>query len=366
MRKINIGLLLLSNSWGGAEEICYNLARGFDKKKFEVNLLVNEFLYKYYSPTKDVNIINLGPLESNKKLRKIYSIHNIRTALHRFIKKKGINLVHANLENSLLVLGTSAGKLDIPVIFTLAGDETKLYHFPKTLENRFIKLLINRMLIDDNTTVTSVSNWLVKDFDENYKDRIVVIPNGVDCSIFKPLKNKGVSGRNSVTKNTIFYWGRMVEHKGIEDILKVAKELTDYQFAFAGKGPLSVAINSKNTKYLGFKKRRELVKLIAESSICVFPSYSEGMSISGLEAIACGKAIVASDTGFFEYIEEGRSGILVTPGDIKQLKRAIVLLMEDSQKRREIENNARKKALEYDISKSVRAYQDLYREKVKR
>lgn len=362
MKRTRIGLFILSNSWGGAEESVYNIASHLNKNEFEVHLFINEFLKNSYSKIKDVEVHNLGQLESNKKLKKIFSLISIRTQLLKTIKESKVQLIHAQLENTILVIGMSFRKLNIPLVFTLRGDETKIYHSPKTLEQKLIHIILGKILKDRNTTVTSISYWLTKDFDEKYKKEIVVISNGVDCKVFRPLKMKSPNKR----KNTILFVGRFVKGKGISDLVKVAKELKECRFLFVGKGPMGKLMKLSNTIDLGFKKREQVVKLYNKATIFTLPSRHEAFGLVALEAMACGKAIVASNLGASDYVESGKDGILIEPGNRFQLKAAIVHLMENNMLREKIEKNARKKALEYDINQTILRYQDLYKKTIVR
>lgn len=357
MRKLRLGIFILSNSWGGAEESVYNIAKNIDKNGFTVHLLVNEFLWDRYKAIDSINVINLGRLESNKKVQKVYTILKIRSRVFASVKKYHLEVIHARLENSLIVLGAGIRKLDIPAIFTLSGDETKIYNHPETLEHHIIRMILARMLTDENTVVTSISTWLAKNFDEKESSRITVIPNSVNCNKFKPLK---MTRRN----NTVLYVGRYVKGKGIEDLIKVAGRLKGYKFMFAGTGPLKNLICLPNTKDLGFVDRETLAVLYNRAAVCVFPSHREAFGLACLEAMACGATIVATAVGFSDYVENGVNGVLIGPGNFGQLKKAIVKLMKNPSWRRSLGKNARKKALKYDVKRLIRIYQDLYHQVV--
>ena len=364
MKKIELGILILSNSWGGAEISIYNLIKHLDRGHFQVYLFVNGYLVKNYSNLAQVRIVNLGVLESNKKVLKIYTLWGIRQALLKTLKKNQVDLLHLNLENSLLIWGMIKGQLNMPIIFTLRGNETKVYHAPQTLEQRLIRWLLNSMLNDKQIRITAVSNWLTKDFSDKARSKIKVIFNGVNCQMFKPNMHDKLIDNQPDGNKIVFYYGRIVSGKGIEDLIAVAKKLPEYEFWFAGKGPLSSIINLTNTRYLGFKEQPQLIKLLSQVTICVFPSLSEGFGLVGLESMACGKAIIATQTGFSDYVDHDQDGLLIESGNRQQLKTAIIRLMEDEISRKRIEIMARKKALKYDFSHTLRNYEILYRKMV--
>jgi starch synthase len=103
--------------------------------------------------------------------------------------------------------------------------------------------------------------------------------------------------------------------------------------------------------------------LLHAADVFVFPSLYEAVGIALLEAMACGRPIVASRTGGIpEVVEDGVSGQLVTPGDAADLARALVLLAGDPERRRRLGNAARARAEAFDIRATVRSLEDLYDE----
>jgi glycosyltransferase involved in cell wall biosynthesis len=205
----------------------------------------------------------------------------------------------------------------------------------------------------------SVSSWQIQNLPEKYKKKTEVIPNGVDSKTFKPINH--IKQKN----NLVLFTGRLIESKGIKEIVAVAKQLPQYEFWFAGQGPLKDIINLSNTKNLGFKTQEEIINLYNRATICILPSYHEGFSNVGLEVTACGRALICTPLGFSEYIENGKDGIIIPSKDEKALKSAIVKLMTNKKLRKRIEKNARKKALEYSWDKIAEQYLRVFRKVVK-
>ena len=110
----------------------------------------------------------------------------------------------------------------------------------------------------------------------------------------------------------------------------------------------------------------ELVKLYNQATICIFPSYRESFGLVGLEAMSCGRAVIATPLGFSEYIENGKDGIIIPAKDENALKNAIVDLMTNEKKRKMLEKNARKKALKYSWDKIARQCLNVFREVIKK
>lgn len=234
----------------------------------------------------------------------------------------------------------------------MRGSEIRNFFNKKNVfKNYFLKYwLLNSPLI------TSHSKWQIKNLPEKYKKKTIVIPNGVDIKTFKPLKNI------KQKKKIILFTGRFIDIKGIKEIIKVAKQLPQYEFWFAGQGLLNNIIKGKNIKNLGFQKTGDLVKLYNQATICIFPSHRESFGLVGLEAMACQKPVIATPLGFSEYIENGKDGIIIPSKNEKALKDSIVKLMKDKKLRDKLSKNARKKALQYSWDKVAKQYLKVFKE----
>ena len=100
----------------------------------------------------------------------------------------------------------------------------------------------------------------------------------------------------------------------------------------------------------------------------VQPSRIEAMPMAVLEAMAAGKAIVASGVGDIpRLLEDGNAGVLVPPAQPELLADAILNLLRDSSRRRRIETRAAQKALEqFDVSIMASEYIHMYQSTIAR
>lgn len=132
-------------------------------------------------------------------------------------------------------------------------------------------------------------------------------------------------------KDYVLYFGRYSREKGIEALL----ELKDISFVFAGSGPMEEEINkAKHIKNVGFKKGKELAKLISQARLTVYPSiWYENCPLSVMESIMLSTPVVASNIGGIgELVNDGETGILVEAGNIKQLGDAVKSILYDREK----------------------------------
>ena len=232
-------------------------------------------------------------------------------------------------------------------------------HFSET-SKRPRRGYLNRLLlpraIGSADIVCAPSKWLADYLEEEYNVECTVLPNGVNTSVFAPIE--GAKSRS----NVILYVGRFAANKGLREIYEAAKVLREYEFWLVGdhlKGTVRVP-SLPNIRLMGRIEHDELNQYYNQASACVFPSYWETFSIAGLEAMACGRAIIATKLGFSEYLENGRNGLIVEPGRPEELIESIKYLMQNESARSRIQTNARETALKFDWNIIINRYRDLY------
>ena len=175
----------------------------------------------------------------------------------------------------------------------------------------------------------------------------------------------------SYNPNNFLFLGHLSHAKGYCDILKVipsiAQKYPNVKFLFAGT-PTMVERNifhnsvtgksinfedpfvvfekyihgkyEQNYQYLGILDFIEKYEVIANCNTLLLPSYSEGFSMSVLEAIAYSKPIICTPVGAMrDVLKEGENALFVNPGDLKALESAIVRIIEDRDLRDLISKN---------------------------
>jgi len=146
---------------------------------------------------------------------------------------------------------------------------------------------------------------------DKISDRIVAIPNGVDTNLFSLPENKYQANKDG---EYLLFVGRLVRQKGVDVLLHAMQYILkgfsgkNIKLKIVGEGPpeyeiwlkeLSAHLNIKdNVEWLGWVSHgNELVRLYQNAKIVVIPSIYEPFGIIALEAMACGRPIVASDEG---------------------------------------------------------------------
>lgn len=235
--------------------------------------------------------------------------------------------------------------------------------FPDNMRNQsYSKLEVCQMLMSDG--VIAVSQYLRSLFlkECNFKKNITVIPNGIEFEKFYPV----FDGESQ--DPLVLFVGRLEEAKGVEfigeampTILSVFPKTKfmfigdDYEFKKKKKlfsQYLKEMVNAENILILKSIPQEALLKYYHTCWLCVFPSLFESFSLVVLEAMACGKPVIASAVGgVLEIIDHGRTGILVPPRNSLAIANAVIELIKNKQLRIAIGNNSRM-AVEsnYDVS----------------
>jgi glycosyltransferase involved in cell wall biosynthesis len=230
-----------------------------------------------------------------------------------------------------------------------SGEKSILSFYPiiKLLQQNYAKRVSKFIAVSNATKKLSIEQLKI---DEG---KIDVVYNGVDTKIFSPPTKEEVETKYS--RNTVLYLGRMISKKGVHILVKAMPEVLqafpETKFLFVGGGniPLyketirKMGIPEKNFSFVGHVGYFERPKMLREATVFVNPSFFENCSLSVLEAMSCGSAVVASDAGGNpEIIKSGRNGLLAPPFDDKSLAKSVISLLENENLNKEMGEQARK------------------------
>ncbi len=118
---------------------------------------------------------------------------------------------------------------------------------------------------------------------------------------------------------------------------------------------------TKRCQILGPVYGEEKKQIFMNSDIFLLPSYAEGQPVTILEAMAAGLPIISTKVGAIpDVVQDGTSGLIIEPGDIPALTRAIDQLVSDHALRRQMEQSSRQRAYQYDVKPYLEQLHDLY------
>jgi glycosyltransferase involved in cell wall biosynthesis len=189
---------------------------------------------------------------------------------------------------------------------------------------------------------------------------IEVIPNPVDTDAFR--------FRPDVPEEDglIVFVGAIREKKGALQLVlamdEIVRAIPSAHLSLVGPDVVEPRYGGSFTRYLksmvpasiapriafsGPVPHAALAAVLARASVCVYPSHSEAMPLAWLEAMAAGKAVVASRTGPGpELVEDGTSGLLCDPHDPGSIADAVVRALRDPGLRQRLGREARRRAVE--------------------
>ncbi|OYD08036.1 glycosyltransferase family 4 protein [Paludifilum halophilum] len=229
----------------------------------------------------------------------------------------------------------------VPVVTTIHGSDVKLYPYRSDGVYRRTEEAL-RM----NDHIITVSEQLKRDALKIAAGvEVTTIYNGFDPQWFYPRCREGARKKLGQSENgpSILYVGNLYPVKGVDYLLEAFARVVPYHddvtLHLVGDGPLRSELQKQarekgiadQVRFVGRKPHEEIPWWINSSDIVVLSSLSEGMPSILLEAMGCGKPVVATDVGgISEILQHRRTGFLVKPKQPEEMARFLsILLMED-------------------------------------
>lgn len=290
--------------------------------------------------------LNLGPL-SYLRLRELFK-KNRYSAIHAHFGYNGLNILK------------HAKKHRIPLVVTFHGYDASMMLSDGTYKNRLPELF------NYASAIILVSRHMIENMNlERWLDKVKIIPCTVDPDEFE------VRDENSTNGVKILHSGRLVDKKGVPDLIKVFKNLqqrySNIELHIVGDGRKLKKCKElvqkfkldKSVKFYGAVSHNEVKKIMSTKDIFVLNSRvgndgdMEGTPVTLLEAM-CSKIPVISTrhAGIPDVIENGVNGLLVDERDNTGLEDALRTFIENPEMRQNCSENARRTVLqEYTVDR---------------
>lgn len=165
--------------------------------------------------------------------------------------------------------------------------------------------------------------------------RTHAIPNGCNAAIFHPADRRAARRRLGIADDAqlVLYVGRLVPEKGLRELLDAADALAPthpaLQLALIGDGPMRgelqqrAGVAARPVHLPGAQDAGEVAAWMAAADLVTLPSYSEGHPNVLVEALACGRPVVASDVGGIPEVVDAGCGERVPARDAHALALAL-------------------------------------------
>jgi phosphatidyl-myo-inositol alpha-mannosyltransferase len=240
---------------------------------------------------------------------------------------------------------------------------------PDTMMSKALEKVITpytRSVLKHLDALTAVSD-AAADYVRGLTDRTVeIVPNGIDVKRFKKVQSNPT--------NTIFYIGRLEKRKGVKYLLQafalLRERLPDAKLVIAGDGPGREKLEEQcqelevdNVSFMGYISDEEKFNQLSQAGVFCSPAlYGESFGIVLLEAMAAGVPIVAGDNPGYATVMQGRGMLsLIDPEDTENFARRLELLLTDQTIRQAMVDWANEHVDQYDYSKVVDQYEQLYK-----
>ncbi len=199
---------------------------------------------------------------------------------------------------------------------------------------------------------------------EHYSVNVQVVHNGADVQHLSPSKIK------VNTPPRLVFAGRFVPQKNPLAIVQILSRLQDldWECSLLGDGPLLENVKREIEKagmvgrfnLPGWVTPEVVLEHFSRSDILFMPSLSEGLPVVGVQALATGLAIIASDIGgFLDLVDNERNGRLIDAHDIPAFSEALREIISSPETLLRFRQASVEKSRQFDIQKIVEQYQSI-------
>lgn len=360
---IKILHLIETTEPGGAETVLVELASGVGSGFTSVGGVLGEGWTSSQLENRNIPVFYL-PLERSLDWRWV-------ARLGKLIRLNKIDLIQSHEFTMNCYATLAAKRAGIPIVCTAHGKN----YYPERYYRRWAYRWAARNASAFVAVSENLKMFLCKEIGVR-NDEILTILNGVDLNHFdNPSYDRGPIRASLGIANkmhVVITVAALFKVKGHIDLLNAASRLCqsrkDIVFLIVGEGSLEESLReqtknlriSNNVKFLGF--RSDVPQLLAASDVFVLPSYSEGMPISIIEAMAAGLPIVATNVGGIpEVVENGANGYLVEPGEPEALANKISTIVANRDVARCFGTNSRDRARsKFRLKRMISEYERLY------
>jgi len=318
------------------------------------------------------------PLISNRYLNVIYFTFFGIFEINRLFKKYNFEVFQAS-DAGGATLGLLASKIyNKNFIFEIQGD---IFNYPSRNGNKIHSSLVkffSRFLVKRADYIRIVSPFLYESLDELDIDRkkIFLIPPRCDSKLFNN-QNIGPNKPKQLAQNkyNILFVGNLIFAKGVDILLEafalIEKEYSDVGLIYIGDGEEKVHLINRSIE-LGIDKKvilfgrveyKSIPSIMHYSDILVLPSREEGVGRVILEAMAMKLPVIASNVGGIPFVIDNlKDGILFEPGDVHELKRHVLFLINNKGFSDTITTNGHQKFIDnYEYEVSINMFLNMYK-----
>jgi len=357
---------------GGVSEHIYHLWRQLKRKGHSVKIITGKM--EGTAPN-EYDVIRVGkgmlfPIPLNLSFSRFTIGGKLPGELRKVLKEGKFDIVH--IHEGLVPF--------LPLLTIRYSDARKVLTFHAGFD-RSLWYGIMRPILEPYFTeldaVIGVSEVAVNSHKQYFPGKYRIIPNGIDVDKFQP-NGKKIEALLKY-KYRLLFVGRLEPRSGLPYLLKamthVVRAVPEAVLVVVGEGPYRYKYQrmvpshvSQNIIWCGRIPPESglLPCYYRTADLFVAPSpggHSFGITL--LEAMSTGIPVVASSiSGYRQLVDDGKTGLLVPPGDVSTLAEKIVMLLQDTRLRHTLGSNGRRKALQFAWDKVADTVEKVYYELV--
>lgn len=336
---------------GGASPAIHEINKGYARHGHQVTVITMPFGDLPHQEIIDgIDIIRVKCKRAHKHISTFQEHVGFLFATWRFLKtylrQHSFELCHVHfIVPTGLIARWINHQFKIPYIVTLHGSDVPGYNPDRfQLIHHFTPWVI-RSITAHSLYVVSASRFLQSLMNitlGHLQDKVRYIPNGIDTDLYTPGNKKAI----------LLSTGRLLPRKGFQYLIDVVSAAPfPFTVHICGDGPMMAELQEKAKKsqtpivFHGWvDNKSEMYKsLLAEATYFSLVSEKENASISLLEALSAGCAVITSDvSGCPESVED--AGICISPADTSTLKTTLMTLIQDDALRQQLQQKARQRA----------------------
>lgn len=349
----------LSPEWGGPVKVIQGLTEALAKKDMEVSIFapIKKGKEKEAILPKGVNI-RLFPQDIFAKFWRNHSFA-LKKGLVKEINKFDLIHIHEIWHHSHFVGYRLAKRFNKPYVVSVHGALEPWCLNYKALKKRIFSSLFERQILEQASVLHAITEKEVKNIRAFgvINTPVATIPNGIDLQEFQnlPPKEELIKFYPKLKdKKVILFLGRIHPQKGLDLLGKVfseiAKKRKDVYLLIAGpdEGGYQAQIEKLLEKegvlnkiiFTGMLTGYKKLVALSGADFFVLPSYSEGFSITILEAMVCGVPVIITTGCNFLEVAENSAGIVINP-NVDELKEAMIKLLEKPELAEEMGKNGK-------------------------
>jgi len=360
-----IAICSVGELFGGVERHILGLMRGLQARGVEPVLLLFHDR-ELASQARDQGVTPVLLPDRN------WSMLAAATQMAELLIRKKIGIVHVHGYKAMICAALARRKHPVVIVKTEHG-------LPEPMAGRPVLALRERLYRSMDAWVTRATDTVVcyvsADLMAHYRKqhaglRHAVVANGISIGDARGSSrppefrqdrfNVAVVGRLDTVKG---------HHVAIEALARIGKQEPRVELFFIGTGPCESQLKALAVRrgvasrihFLGFQ--RNIYDFIAHCDTLLMPSLHEGLPYTLLEAMALGAPIVASRVGgLAAVLQDGRSGVLVPPGDVSALASAVTEILGNLELRRRLGAYAQQvQQSRYSLAVMTDQYLEVYR-----